>query len=67
MPDTTRTPPSRLSRWALWLVMAAAILGIALEAIRASLGHPVRAEGFGVALIILSIAAIRLGQLARRR
>jgi hypothetical protein len=51
----------------LWLAVAAATLGIVLEASKASLGHPVRSEALGAALLILTIAAVRLGQLSRRR
>ena len=64
MAEVIAKPRSRLSRWALWIAIGAALLGIGVEGVRASLGHPLRTEAVCAALIVLVIA---LTQVARQR
>ena len=64
MADVIAKPRSRASRWALLIASGAALLGLLVEGIRASQGHPLRTEAVAAALIILVIA---LTQLARGR
>jgi sulfite exporter TauE/SafE len=61
MPEDA-SPRAPLSRFALWVAIGAALLGIALEAIRAAAEQSVRSEAICAGLIILVIGLVQLAK-----
>jgi sulfite exporter TauE/SafE len=61
MPEDA-SPRAPLSRLALWVAIGAALLGIALEAIRAAAEQSVRSEAICAGLIILVIGLVQVAR-----